>query len=120
MPECKLKDLLNVQKIDDQKIEEDIKRLFGIKDNEPFYMEYSDAVKEILQKSISLIKEKGKNKVTHSCLSLALLQTKECVAYELLKKYHVEIDELIVSLNENSELETKLDQISMLVNLNQK
>lgn len=120
MPECKLKDLLNVQKIDDQKIEEDIKRLFGIKDNEPFYMEYSDAVKEILQKSISLIKEKGKNKVTLSCLSLALLQTKECVAYELLKKYHVEIDELIVSLNENSELETKLDQISMLVNLNQK
>lgn len=120
MPESKLKKLLNDLHVDEKIIYEDIKRLFGINDSQPFYMEYSDVVKEILEKSAAHAQEKNKNKVTLNLLSVALLEVKESVASELLKKYDIEVDELIFILNENTELETKLDQVSSLVNLNKK
>ena len=49
------------------------------------------------------------------------MQSEESVAHELLKKYKVDFEEIIIyQLNESSELETKLDQIQSLVNLNKK
>lgn len=120
MSDSKLKSLLQEYNVDDKKIYNDIVRLFGENDSQPFYMEYSDVVKDILESSIKITKEKGKNKVTLSILTIAILQVKESVALELLKKYHVEIDDVIFKLNENSELESKLDQVQSMVNLNKK
>ena len=106
--------------VDDKNIYEDIKRLFGTNDDQPFYMEYSDAVKSILEAAMEITNQQNKSKVTLNILTIALLQSEESVAHELLKKYKVDFEEIIYQLNESSELETKLDQIQSLVNLNKK
>ncbi len=116
----KLRDLVKKYGVDDKNIYEDVKRLFGTNDDQPFYMEYSDAVKNILEIAMELTDQQNKSKVTLNLLTVALLKNKECVAHELLKKYHVDFEDIIYKLNENSELETKLDQIPSLVNLNKK
>ena len=43
-----LKRLLQKYDVNDAVVEEDIKRLFGTNDDQPFYMEYSQSVKRIL------------------------------------------------------------------------
>ena len=116
----KLKELVKKYNVDDKNIYEDIKRLFGKNDDQPFYMEYSDAVKNILETAVEITNKQNKSKVTLNILTISLLKNAECVAHELLKKYHVDFDDIIYQLNENSELETKLDQIPSLVNLNKK
>lgn len=120
MSDAKLKTLLIEYNVDDKKIYDDIVRLFGENDSQPFYMEYSDIVKDVLENAIEMTKAKNKSKVTLNLLTISLLQTKESVALELLKKYHVDIDDILYKLNENSEMESKLDQIQSLVNLNKK
>lgn len=120
MSDSKLKSLFEEYNVDDKKIYNDIIRLFGENDSQPFYMEYSDVVKDILESAIKITKERGKSKVTLSILSIALLQINESVALELLKKYNVDIDDIIFKLKENSELESKLDQVQSMVNLNKK
>ena len=47
-----LKRLLQKYDVNDTAVEEDIKRLFGTNDDQPFYMEYSQSVKRILERSI--------------------------------------------------------------------
>ncbi|WP_296878762.1 AAA family ATPase [Thomasclavelia sp.] len=118
--DSKLRELVKDYNVDEKNIYDDIKRLFGTNDDQPFYMEYSDAVKNILEVAIDLTNKQNKSKVTLNLLTVALLKNQECVAHELLKKYQVDFDEIIYQLNECSELETKLDQIPSLVNLNKK
>ena len=77
----KLKELVKKYNVDDKNIYEDIKRLFGKNDDQPFYMEYSDAVKSILERAIEITNEQNKSKVTLNILTIALLQSKESVAY---------------------------------------
>ncbi|OUQ08224.1 ATPase [Erysipelatoclostridium sp. An15] len=118
--DCKLRDLVKEYGVNEKNIYEDIKRLFGTNDDQPFYMEYSDAVKNILETAVEITNKQNKSKVTLNILTISLLKNTECVAHELLKKYHVDFDDIIYQLNESSELETKLDQIPSLVNLNKK
>ena len=118
--DSKLRELVKKYDVDDKNIYEDIKRLFGTNDDQPFYMEYSDAVKSILEAAMEITNQQNKSKVTLNILTIALLQSEESVAHELLKKYKVDFEEIIYQLNESSELETKLDQIQSLVNLNKK
>ena len=118
--DCKLRDLVKEYGVNEKNIYEDIKRLFGTNDDQPFYMEYSDAVKNILETAVEITNKQNKSKVTLNILTISLLKNAECVAHELLKKYHVDFDDIIYQLNESSELETKLDQIPSLVNLNKK
>ena len=118
--DSKLKELVKKYNVNDKCIYEDIKRLFGANDDQPFYMEYSDAVKNILETAVEITNEQNKSKVTLNILTIALLKSEESVAYELLKKYQVDFEDIIYQLNESSELETKLDQIQSLVNLNKK
>ena len=102
------------------KIYEDIKRLFGQMMINLFIWSIVISVKGILERAIEITNQQNKSKVTLNILTIALLQSKESVAYELLKKYKVDFEEIIYQLNESSELETKLDQIQSLVNLNKK
>ena len=121
----KMKDILMTKMlksyhVDDEVIYKDIVRLFGEKDIQPFYMEYSQSVKRILERSIEYAKDKNQDQVTLNILIISLLKEKESVAYEILQKYHVEVEEVIYLLQEKSAFETPLDQIPTLVNINKK
>ena len=89
--ESKLKKLLEKYHVDDEVIEEDIKRLFGQNDEQPFYLEYSEKIKQILERSMDISKKKNQSQVTLNVLTIALLQVKESDAIELLKKYNFDI-----------------------------
>ena len=115
-----LKRLLQKYDVNDAVVEEDIKRLFGTNDDQPFYMEYSQSVKRILERSIEYAKDKNQDQVTLNILTISLLKEKESVAYEILQKYHVDVEEVIYLLQEKSAFETPLDQIPTLVNINKK
>ena len=115
-----LKRLLQKYDVNDAAVEEDIKRLFGTSEDQPFYMEYSQSVKRILERSIEYAKDKNQDQVTLNILIISLLKEKESVAYEILQKYHVDVEEVIYLLQEKSAFETPLDQIPTLVNINKK
>lgn len=115
-----LKRLLQKYDVNDAVVEEDIKRLFGTNDDQPFYMEYSQSVKRILERSIEYAKDKNQDQVTLNILIISLLKEKESVAYEILQKYHVDVEEVIYLLQEKPAFETPLDQIPTLVNINKK
>ena len=55
--DCKLRDLVKEYGVNEKNIYEDIKRLFGTNDDQPFYMEYSDAVKNILETAFNFYKK---------------------------------------------------------------
>ena len=120
MHDNQLKRLLKKYKVNEEVVEEDIKRLFGTNDDQPFYMEYSQSVKRILERSIEYAKDKNQDQVTLNILIISLLKEKESVAYEILQKYHVDVEEVIYLLQEKSAFETPLDQIPTLVNINKK
>lgn len=120
LQESKLKSLLLKYSITDETIEQDIIRLFGKNEEQPFYLEYSDIFKRILEHSIELAASKNYHQVTLNLLMMSLLKEKDSVALELLKKYQVDIGDILYILNEKTAFETRLDQISSLVNLNKK
>lgn len=120
LQESKLKNLLLKYEVTDDLIEQDIIRLFGKKEEQPFYLEYSDVMKQIMEDSIELSKNKNYHQVTLNLLTISLLKAKDSVALELLKRYQVDINDIIYILNEKTAFETRLDQISSLVNLNKK
>ena len=96
--DSKLRELVKKYDVDDKNIYEDIKRLFGTNDDQPFYMEYSDAVKSILEAAMEITNQQNKSKVTLNILTIALLQSEESVAHKLLKKYRVNFKEVISKL----------------------
>lgn len=106
--------------VDDEKIYDDIVRLFGEKDVQPFYMEYSETVKKVLDDALVIAKSKQQSKVMINDLILSLIRQKQCVAVELLNKYHVDFEQLEKLLQEERAALYELDQIHELVNINQK
>lgn len=115
-----LKKQLELYDVTAKMIEEDIKRLFGVNDNQPFYLEYSQNLKNILERSIEYTKQHQQDKVTINNIAISLLQETESVAYELLQKYHIDTLEIIYQLQEKTAYETSLDQINTLININKK
>ncbi len=110
--------ILKAYHVDDEMIYEDIVRLFGEKDIQPFYMEYSEVVKKILEDAMSMSEAKKEAKVSLNTLSIALLMQKESVAVELLNKYHVPFDDVKKELSEEKSLLHELDLIHELTNFN--
>lgn len=120
LQESKLKNLMLKYQVTDEMVEQDIIRLFGKNEEQPFYLEYSDVLKRILEHSIELAASKNYHQVTLNLLMMSLLKEKDSVALELLKKYQVDIGDILYILNEKTAFETRLDQIGSLVNLNKK
>lgn len=110
--------ILKTYHVDDEMIYEDIVRLFGEKDIQPFYMEYSEIVKKILEDAMSMSEARKESKVSLNTLSIALLMQKESVAVELLNKYHVPFDDIKKELSAEKSLLHELDLIHELTNLN--
>lgn len=110
--------ILKAYQVDDEMIYEDIVRLFGEKDIQPFYMEYSEVVKKILEDAMSMSNAKKENKVSLNTLSIAMLMQRESVAVELLNKYHVPFEDVKKELSEEKSLLHELDLIHELTNFN--
>ena len=116
--DCPFSKILKTYHVDDEMIYEDVVRLFGEKDIQPFYMEYSEVVKKILEDAMSMSEAKKESKVSLNTLSIAMLLQKESVAVELLNKYHVPFDEIKKELSEEKSLLHELDLIHELTNFN--
>ena len=84
--ENKLKTLLEKEGITYESMKEEIICLFGKKANKPFYMEYTNSLKKVLEYAVVFSKKKGEDKVSVDSLSVALLETNESVAKEILLK----------------------------------
>lgn len=89
MHDNQLKRFLKKYKVNEEVVEGDIKRLFGTSEDQPFYMEYSQSVKRILERSMEEAQKKNQDQVTLNLLTISLLKEKKSVAYEILQKYHV-------------------------------
>ena len=118
--ENKLKTLLEKEGITYESMKEEIICLFGKKANKPFYMEYTNSLKKVLEYAVVFSKKKGEDKVSVDSLSVALLETNESVAKEILLKkidnFSFVLDEIKKQIKKTSEL----DNIFDLTNLNQK
>lgn len=112
--------LLEEYDVSAQLIEADIIRLFGKKDMQPFYMEYTNIVRMIMDQAIKESRKRHEKKVSIDCLCLGLLDVKDCVAIELLNKYGVDIKMLKNELSGQTKIVNELDQIPELTNLNQR
>lgn len=121
----KLKDnamsaLLEEYQMTQDKLQEDVIRLFGKNDMQPFYMEYTNIVRKILDKAIKESRQRGEKKVSVESLCLGLLYIEDSVAMELLKKYEVDIEWLKEELEDMVKVENELDQINELTNVNKR
>lgn len=120
MKDCQFSKLMKNYHVDDEMIYEDIVRLFGKKDIQPFYMEYSEIIKKILEDAMNMSEAKGDTKVSLNTLCIAMLIQKECVAIELLNKYHVCFDQIKKELSDEESFMHELDSIHELTNLNKR
>ena len=82
----KLKNLLEKEGITYETLKSDIISLFGKKANKPFFMEYTNSLKKVLESSIVFSKKKGEEKVSLDSLAVSLIEHSDSVARELLSK----------------------------------
>ena len=116
--ESKLKTLLNQSHISYEIVKNKIIDLFGTKDLQPFYMEYTPSLKKIMEKSIIEAKKIGNEKVSTDVLSYCLLNEDENVAKEILKQFDVDVDKLKKQIKKDFKKVSELDSIEDLLNLN--
>lgn len=119
MKDCTLTKLLKQYQVNDEIIYEDMIRLFGKKDVQPFYMEYSEVVKKILEDAVQMSEAQNEEKVSLNMMCIALLNQKESVAVELLNKYHIPFQSIKKELSEEKAMLHELNTIHELTNYNQ-
>lgn len=95
---------------------EDLMVLFGLKDQDVEELQITQVVDDILERGMSLSSRKQNTMMDVDSLTLALLQTNSCVATEILHRY--DVDEEVVLLQMEHGSMSELDKISELRNLN--
>lgn len=116
--DSKLRMILVGYSVTYEKIRDQVISLFGKKDTQPYYMEYTSSLKKIMEYSYLEAKKNKEDKVTPEILAYALLNSKENVAIELLIKNNVNISEVLDLLKKNIKKISELDNIDDLVNIN--
>ena len=116
----KLKNLLEKEGITYETLKSDIISLFGKKANKPFFMEYTNSLKKILESSIVFSKKKGEEKVSLDSLAVSLIEHSDSVARELLSKKVDNLPLIIDEIKKQIKKTSELDNIFDLTNLNQK
>ena len=82
----KCRQLLEKEGISYTSMYDNVVSLFGKKANKPFYMEYTTTYKKVLENAITLSRKKQEDKVSIDSLSVAMMETTDCVAHEILNK----------------------------------
>lgn len=116
----KLKNLLEKEGITYETLKSDIISLFGKKANKPFFMEYTNSLKKVLESSIVFSKKKGEEKVSLDSLAVSLIEHSDSVARELLSKKVDNLPLIIDEIKKQIKKTSELDNIFDLTNLNQK
>ena len=97
-------------------LKEDLMVLFGLKDQDVEELQITQVVDDILERGMSLSSRKQNTMMDVDSLTLALLQTNSCVATEILHRY--DVDEEVVLLQMEHGSMSELDKISEFRNLN--
>lgn len=97
-------------------LKEDLMVLFGLEDQDVEELQITQVVDDILERGMSLSSRKQNTMMDVDSLTLALLQTNSCVATEILHRY--DVDEEVVLLQMEHGSMSELDKISELRNLN--
>ena len=97
-------------------LKEDLMVLFGLKDQDVEELQITQVVDDILERGMSLSSRKQNTMMDVDSPTLALLQTNSCVATEILHRY--DVDEEVVLLQMEHGSMSELDKISELRNLN--
>lgn len=116
--ESKLRTLLEKDEINYENVREEIVSLFGNKEAQPFYMEYTIALKNILEKALLESKKINEDKVGLDTLIYALVDSEDNVAIEMLIKRNVNIARIKKELRKDFKKYSELDNIDDLVNIN--
>ncbi|MDE6476508.1 MAG: ATP-dependent Clp protease ATP-binding subunit [Erysipelotrichaceae bacterium] len=97
-------------------MKEDLMILFGMQDKDVQEIQLTQIVEQMIERSIALAKEKKQKVVDVDTLSIALLQTPNCVANEVLHRYEIPMDRILKELSTLNLHE--LDRMKELRNLN--
>lgn len=116
----KLRILLEKEGISYSSMYDEIVSLFGKKNTKPFYMEYTTVFKKVLENAITLSKKKQEDKVSIDALAVALIETSDSVAFELLNKKCKNINKIKEEIKSQIKRSSELDSVFDLTNLNQK
>ena len=98
-------------------LKEDLMILFGLRDQEVVEIQITQVVEDILQRALLLLDDQLELNVSVDLLTIALLQSKSCVALEILHRYDLEEKELLMQFHLEDVCE--LDTYQELRNLNQ-
>ncbi len=116
--ESKLRIMLLQYDITFEVIKDDIIQLFGKKDVQPFYMEYTSAMKLLIENALNISKKYQEEKASIDILTYALLTLEESVASELLNKHKVDLNKIRDEFKLELKKVSELDSIDDLTNLN--
>lgn len=111
-----LSKLLSTQGMYYFQLKEDLMVLFGLKDQDVEEIQVTQVVDSILECAMEHANKRKNKQMDVECLSLALLQTTSCVATEILHRYDIEED--IVLMQMESGTMHELDKQSELRNMN--
>ncbi len=118
--DSKLKVILETYNVTANIYQEELIELFGQKPTQPFYMEYTIAMKNLIEEAILVAKKKQEERISLETLSICLLEMEENIALEILKKLNVPIKNVIEELKRQTKKHSELDNIPDLINLNNK
>ena len=116
--ESRLKTLLSLEHVNYEAVKEKIVDLFGVKDLQPFYMEYTPSLKKVMEKSIAEAKKLGSDKVSIDVLTYSLFNDEENVAKEILKQFNVDVEKIRKTIKKELKKVSELDSIDDLLNIN--
>ena len=118
--DSKLKVLLEKENITYDSLKDEIISLFGKKNSKPFYMEYTDSFKKILENAVVLSRKKQEDKVSIDALSVSMLESNESIAKEILQKRVDNLSKVVDELKKQIKKTSELDSVFDLTNLNNK
>ncbi len=117
--------LLKELKYDEKQILDEIKNINVFRKNIPGLVIYTPKFRSILDKALEISKETEADLVYEEHLFLALLQTPDCIANQLLQNLDIDIDDLISEildvmgwdLSESSEKKHYMNHFSFVENI---
>ena len=118
--DAKIKIILESYHVTANLFQEELIELFGQKQTQPFYMEYTLAMKTLIETAILYGKKRNEDRVSIDTLSICLLEMEENIALEMLKKANVPIKKVVEELKKQAKKQSELDGLPDLINLNAK